>query len=233
MQRQLRSVLIASGLLMILSSQAAANHSLSDIATTALLEMERRALARNFADIEVQVRPLDARLNLAPCGSELRVLPETTQRALGPVSVGIRCDGPQPWTLYVRGQVSASATVPIMATSVARGELLGGDDISLEIRRITQDLGPIITEKDDIIGKEARRNLTPGSTLKYSDLRAPKLISRGDLVTLVSGGSGIQVSMQGKAMAGGAAGDRILVTNLSSGKRVEGVIANDGSVVLE
>jgi flagella basal body P-ring formation protein FlgA len=120
-----------------------------------------------------------------------------------------------------------------MAASVGRGQLVGRRDVQLENRRISSDLGPIVTEIDDIIGKEARRNLSPGKTLNYADLRAPELIARGDLVTLVSGGGGLKVSMQGKAMASGAAGDRILVTNLSSGKRIEGVIAADGSVVLD
>ncbi|MEE4202185.1 MAG: flagellar basal body P-ring formation chaperone FlgA [Halieaceae bacterium] len=230
-KRTLRMLIIAAAIGS--SGAASAIHSVSDIATTALLEMERRAQEHNYQDIEVQIRPLDARLNLAACGQPLRVLPENTRRALGPVSVGVRCDGPQPWTLYVRGQVSASATVPVLAASVGRGELIGKQDVELEVRRITRDIGPIVTEIEDIIGKEARRDLVPGRTLKYADLRAPELIARGDLVTLVSGGGGVKVSMQGKAMAGGAAGDRILVTNLSSGKRIEGVIAADGSVILE
>jgi flagella basal body P-ring formation protein FlgA len=233
MSMRLRTRPLVLALTLSVSAGASAAHSLSDIATTALLEMERRAEAQNYQDIEVQIRPLDARLNLAQCGEPLRVLPENTQRALGPVSVGIRCDSPQPWTLYVRGQVSASATVPVMAASVGRGQLVGRRDVQLENRRISSDLGPIVTEIDDIIGKEARRNLSPGKTLNYADLRAPELIARGDLVTLVSGGGGLKVSMQGKAMASGAAGDRILVTNLSSGKRIEGVIAADGSVVLD
>jgi flagella basal body P-ring formation protein FlgA len=119
-----------------------------------------------------------------------------------------------------------------MTASVGRGELVGSTDIELQKRRISADIGPIISEIDDIVGKEARRNLSPGNTLNYADLRSPELVRRGDLVTLVSTGSGLKVSMQGKAMANGAAGDRILVTNLSSGKRLEGVVAEDGSVLM-
>jgi flagella basal body P-ring formation protein FlgA len=39
--------------------------------------------------------------------------------------------------------------------------------------------------------------------------------------------------MQGKALAKGAAGDRVLVANLTSGTRVEGIIATDGSVIIQ
>lgn len=50
------------------------------------------------------------------------------------------------------------------------------------------------------------------------------------MVTLVAGSEGLQVQMQGKAMANGAAGDRLLVTNINSGRRVEGIVLSDGSV---
>lgn len=218
---------------LLMASNATAEHSLSDIATTALIEMEDRARQANYRDIEVQVRPLDARLGLAQCGEALRVLPETTRRTLGPVSVGIRCDGPTPWTLYVRGQVSAAIEVPVMAASVGRGELLGRRDVRMEVQRISRETGVNFSEIDDIIGQEAKRDLAEGALIRRSDLRAPELVARGSLVTLVSGGSGLKVSMQGKAMGSGAAGDRILVTNLSSGKKVEGVVARDGSVLMQ
>jgi len=38
------------------------------------------------------------------------------------------------------------------------------------------------------------------------------------------------VRMQGKAMGSGAAGDRLVVTNLNSGRRVEGIVRRDGTV---
>ena len=49
-------------------------------------------------------------------------------------------------------------------------------------------------------------------------------------MTLVAGTKGLEVRMQGKAMGNGAEGDRLLVTNLSSGRRIEGVVLADGSV---
>ena len=36
--------------------------------------------------------------------------------------------------------------------------------------------------------------------------------------------------MQGKALASGAAGDRILVANERSGRRLEGIVGRDGTV---
>lgn len=214
------------------SAWAAESHSLSDIATTAALEMQRRAGAQGYDNVEVSVRPLDGRLTLAACEHPLEILPDMTNRALGPVTVGLRCNGAEPWTLYVRGQVAAEVALPVMAGSVARGELVSSTDITLQSRRITSDFVGIITDIDDIVGKEARRNLASGSELRFSDLKAPVIVDRGQQVSIVSGIAGLRVSMQGKALNSGGVGDRVLVANEKTGKRLEGVVSADGSVMV-
>ena len=208
-------------------------HSLSDIAGTAALAMHAKAEAQGYRGIDVQVRPLDGRLALAPCSQPLQALPAHSGRALGAVSVGVRCPGSKPWTLYVRGEVVASQTLPVLQNSIQRGDLIGNGDIALEKRRISQDFGGIITDPADLVGLEARRNLAAGSPLRHSDVVSPVLIERGQTVSIVSGGGGLRVSMQGKALASGSVGDRVLVANLNSGKRVEGVVAPDGSVTIQ
>lgn len=216
------------------TSPAAPNsHSLSQIATKAALVMQERAVREGFEDVEVSIRPLDTRLNLAACGQPLTTLPANSTRVLGPVSAGIRCDGPEPWTLYVRGQVIAQVEAPVLSVSVGRGELLSENDVVLQRRRISNDYGGYITELDDIIGKEAKRSLAAGSELRFSDLKAPIIVERGQTVSIVSGGAGLRVSMQGKALASGGAGDRILVANQKTGKRVEGVVAGNGSIMIQ
>lgn len=224
--------LLALGLLAGATS-ANAGHSLSDIAGTAAMAMQSQANEAGYRDVEVQLRPLDARLNLAECERPLETLPANSARPLGAVSIGVRCNGESPWTLYVRGQVSANQQAPVLVASVGRGERIGSADVSYENRQISNDIVGIVTDIDDIIGKEARRSLRAGEPVKFSDLRSPQLIERGQTVTLVSGMAGLQVSMQGKALAGGAQGDRLMVSNLSSGKRVEGVVMADGAVRID
>ena len=216
-----------------LSQAEAGSHSLSDIASTAALVMQSRAVAQGYQHIDVQVRPLDGRLGLAKCTQDLEALPTSTKRALGAVSVGIRCPGEETWTLYVRGEVAANQVVPVLTAALRRGDLIGNNDIILKKRRITQENGGIVTEIDGLIGMEARRNLDPGNPLRFNDLVAPILVERGQTVNIVSGGSGLRVSMPGEALAKGAAGHRVLGAKLTSGTRVDGVIATDGSVSIQ
>jgi len=234
MSKHWRSGLIGALALSAIALQAKGDsHSLSDIAGTAAMAMQAGARAQGYEGIDVQVRPLDARLALARCSAPLTTLPVSSSRALGAVSVGVRCAGAEPWTLYVRGEVSATQLLPVLSSTLQRGDLLGKNDIVLENRRITQDFGGIITKTEDLIGMEARRNLNAGTPLRFADLLSPVLVERGQTVSIISGGGALRVSMQGKALGSGSAGDRVLVANLTSGTRIEGVVAPDGSVVVQ
>lgn len=90
----------------------------------------------------------------------------------------------------------------------------------------------IIFDPAQIVGKELARSLNAGSTFKLSQLRAPKVIKRGQVVTLKAGAGGLEVQIQGKALGDAAEGERVLVSNLSSGRQVEGTANADGSVTV-
>jgi flagella basal body P-ring formation protein FlgA len=221
--------------LLLLCAQASNSfgaQSLSAIAGVAAVALESAAKAKGYQNIEVQIRPLDNRIQLADCGEQLTTLPSTQQHVLGAMSVGVRCNGPQPWTLYVRGNVTAQQAVPVLKHAMGRGDIIGPGDITVEQRLIGSDTGGTITDPEDLLGYAARRPLRQGDEIQFSDVVAPQIIERGQQVTILSAYGGLQVSMQGKALANGAAGDRVLVTNLSSGKRVEGVVNPRGEIVV-
>lgn len=191
------------------------------------------ALAQGYADVEVRVRPLDARLRPGLCAEALEVVQPHAGRVLGPVSYGVRCRGNQPWTLYLRAEVSAGMDVPVLRRALPRGTLLSANDMAVARRRITTPGSGFITRVDDAVGLELSRPLPEGSLLRFGHVNPPKVISRGQTVTLISGTAGLQVHMQGKAMANAAAGDRLWVTNTSSGRRVEGLVMPDGRVRIQ
>ncbi|MFK7828975.1 MAG: flagellar basal body P-ring formation chaperone FlgA [Congregibacter sp.] len=188
------------------------------------------AVEQGFEDIDVRVRPLDQRLRPAQCDQQLDIVRPHAGRALGPVSYGVRCAGSVPWTLYLRADVSAAMLLPVLARALPRGALIGVNDLSIKKQRITSRDADFIVDPKLAEGMELKRALPAGSTLRYGHVALPRLVARGQTVTLVAGTGGLQVRMQGKAMANGAEGDHLMVTNSNSGKRIEGVVLRDGSV---
>ena len=91
---------------------AMTSQSIATLSTIASQAMEQRALAAGYSNIEVSVRSLDNRLQLTACNTPISVLPNSSQRALGPVTVGLRCDTPERWTIHVRGNAERQLPHP-------------------------------------------------------------------------------------------------------------------------
>lgn len=222
--------LIAVAMLGLASATMAAQ-SISSIAASAAIHAESQATAKGFRGVEVDIRPLDSRISLSRCDTPLSVA-STGDRVLGAVSIAVSCSSPAPWTVHVRGNVAAQVELPILIMPVNRGDIISASDVQMQVQRITRDLVGYIGKEQEIIGKEARKNLSVGSKVRKSDIVAPQIVDRGQTVDLVARSSGLVVNMQGKALANGAAGERLLVKNMSSGKRIEGLVLNDGSVLI-
>ena len=225
------SVLAIAGLILF-GSTALAGQSVSSIAAAAAVHAQARAIEQGYKGVAVDLRPLDTRIQLSACRTPLQVT-TASQRALGPVSLSVSCRSPNAWRVQVRGSVSALAELPVLTLPVNRGDVIGSGDIELREQRITRDLVGYISDEKDIVGKEARKNLIVGSKVRKSDLVSPQIIDRGQIVALIAQSAGLVVNMQGKALANGDEGDRLLVQNTSSGKKVEGLVMAGGTVLIQ
>ena len=67
--------------------------------------------------------------------------------------------------------------------------------------------------------------------MRSSDLVSPKIKERRPTVDIVAKAAGVKVNMQGKSLGRAGIGDRLFVKNLSSGKRVEGLVLASGNVL--
>lgn len=230
-----RMKLVAVSAAMLISSSviAMSSQSIATLSVTASKAMEQRAQAAGYSNIEVSVRSLDSRLQLPACGTPVSVLPDNGQRALGPVTVGLRCDAPERWTIHVRGKVTAERQLPTLGRAVNRGDIIGSRDVVWQTIQIDREVVGLLTAPADIIGKEARKHLASGQTVRSSDVVSPTLVERGQVVELIAQTSGLQVNMQGKALTAGGEGDRLIVKNTNSGKRVEGVVLASGAVLVQ
>ena len=161
------------------SATAASLHPLADIAQTAATAAKRAAEAAGYARVAVQVRPLDQRLRLRQCDQPLTTMIAQSSRALGAVSVGIRCNSANPWTLYVRTEVSAELSLPVLTRTLPRGALIAENDVEMVTRAVSREPGALILDPDAVIGLETRRPLAAGSTLQHSQLAAPIVVERG------------------------------------------------------
>jgi len=225
--------------LLVLGPVAAASASaldaaqpLDSITAAAKSTAEERARGLGFDNVSVDVRPLDNRLRLPLCEAALSGSIPQGSSLPGTVSVRVACTEPKAWSIYVRAKVVAQQAVPVLAHPLSRNATIAQSDLKIVDMPLDSVANGMILDPAQIVGKELVRPLDAGSTLRVSQLRAPKVVKRGQLVTLVAGAGGLEVKIQGKAMSDAAAGERVAVSNVSSGKRVEGTANPDGTVTV-
>ena len=211
---------------------SAAEQSHSELGGIAARALEEQARGKGFQSIHVEVFPLDQRVSLPKCGEPVRVLKDRNQSALGRVTIGMRCETPEPWTIYLRGRVTSLVSIPVLNAPINRSELIVESDIVFQEMEIDADLQGVFIDPKQIAGKIAVRNLIAGKPVRQSDLKAPQLISRGQSVNITSRAGGLIVTMKGKALGNARAGDRLWVQNHSSNKRVEGEVTPEGEVLI-
>lgn len=175
-------------------------------------------------DYDIQVNPLDPRLRLAACDVDLEVFLANGARALGNTSVGVRCSGSQPWTVYLSARIHSFAEVLVAGRYLPRGTLLTAADLRPERRDTSKLAGGYATDPAHLLGKRLRRSLREQAVIPPQALEAPKLVRRGNQVTLVIRRAGMEITAAGIALDDGTEGERIQVRNAASERVIEGEV---------
>lgn len=179
-------------------------------------------------EINIAVAPLDARLSLPACAMPQAFLPNGG-RAWGKTTVGIRCSVPTPWTVYVSATVQVFGDYIAAAAPLAQGQSIGPNDIA-RIRGDLTTLPPgIITDPSQAVGRTAGISLALGTPLRQDALRTVQAVQQGQMVRLVSIGSGFRVSTEGRALSNGGEG-QVIQARTPAGQTVSGVAKMGGIV---
>ncbi|MBT8440366.1 MAG: flagellar basal body P-ring formation protein FlgA, partial [Gammaproteobacteria bacterium] len=144
-------------------------------------------------------------------------------------TLGVRCDDDKPWSLNLPITVTIYKDIVVTADALPRGKILTENDF----RHVSYDVSKLpagYIEDDRGIGMELKRRLSRGVPLTINMLRKPIIIKRGQQVSIIATTGRMEVRMPGKALAHGAAGDRIRVMNLKSKKKVEGTVTPSGNI---
>ena len=75
-----------------------------------------------------------------------------------------------------------------------------------------------------------RRVIFEDKPIKIEDIEAPRIVKRGENVTMVFKEGPLVLTAQGKALEFGAKGDAIRVTNLTSSRTVEAIVTGEKEV---
>lgn len=130
----------------------------------------------------------------------------------------------------ISGRLYRTVEVPTLTRRIAAGETVGRDDIQWQTARAETVARNVILDPDKIVGKEAKHPLQADQPLRAGDVRAPVIVAKGSLVTLVVQSPTMTLTSKGKAMENGALGDSVRIQNTQSKIVVEGEVVGSGTV---
>ncbi len=186
----------------------------------------------SLKEISARAGTLDQRLRLKKCDQVLEAFASGTGEIRARSTVGVRCTGSSPWTLYVPVAVDAESPVLFATRPLLRGERIDSSAVELRYLPLQRLPRQAVTDPEQIEGMAMNRAIAAGNPITINSLQVPKLIQQGQEVIILAEGGGISVRMTGSALRSGARDEMIPIRNLSSGKTLEARIVSESTVLV-
>jgi flagella basal body P-ring formation protein FlgA len=197
--------------------QAAYEHALNDAQAS-------------YSQPQVVVEPLDKRLRLKQCERPLQTFSNSSANSVGNRTIGVKCQHPSEWTVYVPVRVKVMKQVVVAARPLAANRNLTRQDVRLQAMDIADLRQGYISSPQQVVGQQLKYPLAVGRVVPSRSLKLEKIVRRGEQIVLVAAAGAMEVRMNGTALDDASIGDKVKVKNSSSERVVEGIVQAPGIV---
>jgi flagella basal body P-ring formation protein FlgA len=220
--------LLAASPLTLAQAQAQAPHQDLTVLKTVAEQFLRKEGAGLPGDVKVDVRPLDARMQLAPCPAPEAFL-QPGGKAWGNTTVGMRCTAPTAWKVYLQAKVTVQGDYVAAGVPLAQGQNIDASQLVVLKGDLTALPAGIVTDMAQAVGRSSKVSLPAGAPLRLDGLKSPPVVQQGQAVRVVSSGPGFKVSAEGRAI--GTAGEgQVVQVRTPAGAIISGIAQVGGLV---
>lgn len=176
----------------------------------------------------VEVEPADPRLRLPRCQAPGYFLAPGS-RPWGSGSVGVRCDRPSNWSLYLTYRIKLRGPALVARHPIPARQRLGLADLVLDTVEYTDDPGKYPRDPARLRGVVVTRAVPAGEPINIDMVRRLPLIRAGQRVRVLVEAPGFQISQEGIAQQQAGIGETIRLKT-AQGRIIQGVVQPDGTV---
>jgi len=200
------------------------------IRTTAQSFVDAFATSHHEGRTRIKLGALDQRLRLKSCTMPLEGFMPDGGRVMGNTTIGVRCPDKGGWNIYVSARIDVFGPVLVARQPVPRGTALRESDMELVERNLSNLPHAYYSDPQPVIGQLAKRTIAAATVVTPSMLQAPKMVKRGELVSVIAETGTLKIRTRGKALGDGKAGDLVRVRAEGSRRVVDGVVISPGVV---
>lgn len=179
---------------------------------------------------QIVVGELDSRLRLQACSTELETFLPRGQVSLGHQTMGVKCTGETPWTVYVPVNVKLMQPVVVASRPLPARHILTEQDLTVRMVDVSRLRNTYFSDRMPLTGQQLKHSVSVGAVIGHNNVKPEKIIRRGEMITLVAEAGSMQVKMNGTALSDAVLGQKIRVKNSSSKRVVEGIVQAPGLV---
>lgn len=132
--------------------------------------------------------------------------------------------------ITLRGRVFAVIDLPVPRRAIPPGEIATAEDFEMRTMPVSVFGANTVSNLAGIDGQEVRRLLPEGRPVQGQSLQAPRVVKRGERLTVVYDRGALAVTAPAKALDNAALGEVVRVQNLNSNKVLTGIAMGDGRV---
>ncbi|ASV97775.1 flagellar basal body P-ring formation chaperone FlgA [Paraburkholderia aromaticivorans] len=180
--------------------------------------------------VDITVAPAFPR-GLAACTTLEPFMPSGA-RLWGRMTVGVRCAGERPWTIYLQARIALHATYYLAARAMAPGEVLTAADLVARDGDLTGLPQAIVTDPSQAVGSVTLTRVAGGMPLRRDMLKSASAVSIGQTVRVVAAGDGFAISAEGSAMNNASPGQQVRVKT-ANGQIISGIVKDGATVEIQ
>lgn len=133
----------------------------------------------------------------------------------------------------ISGKIEALSEIPTLKESLRTGSVIRPNNIhmvTVPTRTLNHDT---FLRAEDLYGLTPRRMMTAGTPIKEMDVEQPRIVERGETVTMIYEHNGLRLTASGKALEFGAKGDLIRVVNNQSKQNIDAIVSGPQEVTVK
>jgi flagellar basal body P-ring formation protein FlgA len=180
--------------------------------------------------VVITVSPVFPR-GLAECDSLEPFMPPGA-RSWGRTTVGVRCVGAKPWTLYVAARVAVDVTYYVAGRQIEPGETLSVADLEPREADLASLPRTVVTDPSQATGALALLRISAGLPLRTDMLRSASSVMIGQTVKVIAVGTNFTISSEGSVLNNAAPGQQVRVRT-PEGQIITGVVKDANTVQIQ
>jgi len=146
------------------------------------------------------------------------------------LNIDFSIDGKPLKKVSVSGKVGLRGETVKATAKIEKGRVITEADITLMDDNSVHYKKDAVINKEDVIGKRARRTIQADQTILANMLENTPPVKKGDKVIIKAENSELKVTATGEALQDGRAGDQVEVLNIQSGRKILATVKGSGVV---